>query len=60
MVGLAKRIQTGKELSMKAVKTAYEQLLVDTEFKAATSDSTSDVNNVTKRLDLAIAKFASI
>lgn len=60
MVGLAKRIQTGKELSPEAVKIAYEQLLADADFKAATSDSTSDLNNVTKRLNLAVTKFASI
>lgn len=60
MVGLAKRIQSGRELSVEAVKTAYEQLLLDAGYKAATSDSTSDVTNVAKRLDLAIVKFANI
>lgn len=60
MVGLAKRLQSGKETPLGAIKPAYDQLLADKEFKSVTSESTSDVTNVSKRLELAIAKFASI
>ena len=60
MVGLAKRIQTGKEIPLHLIKPAYEKLLTDPNFKSVVSDSTSDATNVSKRLELAIARFASI
>lgn len=60
MVGLAKRIQSGREISLDAIKPAYDELLADPDFKSVISDSTSDANNVSRRLELAIARFASI
>lgn len=60
MVGLAKRLQRDENISLEALKEAYEELLLNPEFKAATSDSTSDVNNVSKRLNLATTKFENI
>lgn len=60
MVGLAKRLESGVDVPVETVKTTYSTLLADPDFKAAISNSTSDVNNVSKRLDLAIARFASI
>ncbi len=60
MVGLAKRLDIGENISLDAVKATYDALLAAPEFKAATSDSTSDVNNVSNRLNLAITRFATI
>jgi len=60
MVGLAKRLQNDKKIPVEGLKKAYEELLSNPEFKAATSDSTSDVNNVSTRLNLAITKFKDI
>lgn len=57
MIGLAKRLQKGKEPSVEAVELAYHQLLDEKEFKAVISESTSDFNNVTKRINLAVSKF---
>lgn len=60
MVGLSKRLESGGDVPFETVKATYDDLLADPEFKSVTSDSTSDANNVSKRLDLAIARFASI
>lgn len=60
MVGLSKRLTSGGSISSEKLKIAYDALLADPEFRSAISDSTSDANNVTTRLNLAIGQFASI
>lgn len=60
MVGLAKRLGSGGDVSVKTVKDTYDALLADSEFKSVISSSTSDASNVSKRLELAIARFAGI
>lgn len=60
MVGLAKRLEKDTNIDFGTVKSTYEALLADTEFKSVTSAATSDANNVSKRLEIAISKFANI
>ncbi len=57
-VGVARRLATGA-VSAAGLKSAYDALLQNEEFKHATSRATADNTNVVNRLDLATAAFAS-
>lgn len=60
MVGVARRLGKGAIKETGELKKKYEELLVNDEFKKAYKTSTSDEENVRKRLRLAINLFDSI
>jgi hypothetical protein len=60
MVGISRRLQKGSIAEPNALKTAYEQLLIDKEFAASTSRATSDNASVASRLERATAAFAEV
>ena len=60
MVGLAKRIQAGRIRTPAAIKTSYDRLMGDRNFQVAIGSSTSDIDRVKTRMDLATAAFADV
>ncbi len=60
MVGLARRLSTVPDLQLSTIKTAYEMLLANPEFKAAYESSTSGEEQVKARVRIATAAFASL
>ncbi len=60
MVGLARRLANRPDLDPAVLKAAYDNLLSNPEFRAATSTATSDTANVMRRLQLATDTFATI
>lgn len=60
MVGLAKRLKAGPTPSDESVRSAYDTLVANDEFRQACERATADEENVRKRLTLATAAFADI
>jgi uncharacterized protein with ParB-like and HNH nuclease domain len=59
MVGLAQRLTTGP-LPAERVKKAYDELVNDVDFRAATERSTADEEVVKARIELALGAFAGL
>ncbi|EKP4474697.1 DUF262 domain-containing protein [Cronobacter dublinensis] len=60
MVGLATRFDKGYPVDDEIVQIGYENLLSNPEFQDLTSQSTSDVKNVKRRMELAIEEFSRV
>jgi len=60
MVGVGRRLEGGDVSDMDALKTAYDRLLVNTEFVDAYTRATADVESVRKRVELATSAFAAV
>jgi hypothetical protein len=60
MVGLARRLSSGKVGNKKAIEVAYEKLVNNAQFISATETGTSQEDNVTTRISLATAAFAHL
>jgi hypothetical protein len=60
MVGLAHRLQRGPSPDCNKVRPAYESLLRAEDFQAAYGKSTSDEEQVRKRIQIAISHFEAI
>ncbi len=60
MVGLATRFDNGYPVDDEIVQIGYENLLSNPEFQDLTSQSTSDVKNVKRRMELAIEEFSRV
>ena len=59
MVGLAKRLNNGPEISDQKVKEIYNSLLENGEYVALFSDTTSAVTNVHSRMSMSIEAFTN-
>lgn len=60
MVGVSKRLQKGVITEKASLNTAFSELLKDTEFITAITTSTSDEENVKKRIHKAINVFSNV
>jgi hypothetical protein len=61
MTGVAHRLSSGKKVnSTKDVKSAYDKLLANKDYRDAVERSTADEENVRTRLKLARAAFSSV
>ncbi len=60
MVGLARRLQAGLPPEDTKVRSAYNTLVADEDFRQACERATADEENVRKRLELATSAFAMI
>lgn len=60
MVGVMRRLEHGPIGSSESMKAAYQSLLKDAKFAAATTSSTAAEDSVTQRLKLATEKFADV
>ena len=60
MVGLAHRISKRPATDFKAIKYAYDGLLLNKDFVALISQSTSDDSNVKRRIQIATSAFAGV
>ena len=60
MVGLARRLSTVPDPQLAAVKTAYDTLLRNPEFRSAYESSTSGEDQVKARVQIATEAFASL
>ncbi len=58
MVGLATRFIQGQNADNEFIKNAYSSLLKNVEFQELISQSTTDVKNVKRRMELAIENFS--
>lgn len=60
MFGLSKRLQRQPEPNLSAFKEAYDKLLSDEVYLESVSRSTSDENNVSRRLEIASKQFSNL
>lgn len=60
MVGVAKRLEKGDIKDHKAMQSKYKRLLRNEAFINASSEHTTDEDNVITRIELATQAFASI
>jgi Protein of unknown function DUF262 len=60
MVGVARRLQKGPIAEVEALQRAYLDLIQVPEFLSATATATAREDNVSRRIELATAAFASI
>lgn len=60
MVGLARRINNNGEIEQAKIKEAYAKLIVNSKFKDLISQSTTDILNVTERLEIATRIFMEV
>ena len=60
MVGLATRLVSGIQISKDSINSAYQRLIDNQEFNELISQSTSDVRNLKRRIEIAIAEFTEV
>ena len=60
MVGLAKQLQSSKEINLDRVKEVYEKLVEDKDYSRAVSQATAVEGNVKLRMNKAIEAFARV
>ncbi|HWM93736.1 MAG TPA: DUF262 domain-containing protein [Thermoanaerobaculia bacterium] len=60
MVGVARRLTSGKVADKAELRASYEALLRNEDFLAVVSKSTANEDNVKRRLTLATAAFAAV
>jgi hypothetical protein len=60
MVGLSTRLAIGPITDIHGCQKAYNELLIDTEYRKAVTDGTSDESAVEMRLRKAVEKFAAV
>ncbi|MFH1007557.1 MAG: DUF262 domain-containing protein [Candidatus Latescibacterota bacterium] len=60
MVGLARRIASNVEIEQAKIKEAYDRLNDNLKFKELISQSTTDISNVSERLEIATTIFMEV
>lgn len=60
LVGLARRLDKGPLHNQAGLKPAADEVLANEQFQAVVTSSTTDVNAISRRLDLATAAFANV
>ncbi|MAE20844.1 MAG: hypothetical protein CMK92_00265 [Pseudomonas sp.] len=60
MIGVARRLKTGKDVDREKVRRAYEELLKNNEFIAAVSKATAREDQVVQRIRLATHAFGGV
>jgi hypothetical protein len=60
LVGIAERLKRGPITNYQSVKIAYSKLLIDEQYKKATTQGTSDEQTVNDRISYALTAFINV